>query len=263
MILWNREVNSLMTDLKQEKNLISLYSKLFKKILISEVNKAYGFDVRVYREKSDMSYNKHSVDLLEHQTSFTDLSLDSYHNSPLYIYDKNMLSLGLGVNNVNDTKTSILEDVYTFDFQARYFIEQLSVILLDGISNEYSIFYVNDTQFPVSQTYQIIENHIVQTIEYLIHLIFRNFIQSCFKKLNKVELIRFFRNSDLFNGKLINRTKKRLHEVVCNNIVQMCEQELSYVYEEYLTNNLFNKADAELYIKSFDYSREKSSKVLS
>jgi hypothetical protein len=38
----------------------------------------------------------------------------------------------------------------------------------------------------------------------------------------------------------------------------MCESELSYIYEEYLRNNIFNRADAEMYIKSFDYSREKS-----
>jgi hypothetical protein len=41
----------------------------------------------------------------------------------------------------------------------------------------------------------------------------------------------------------------------------MCEQELSYVYEEYLHNNIFNRADAEMYIKSFDYSRERSSNI--
>jgi hypothetical protein len=165
MIIWNREVNAFMTDLKQEKNLVGLYSKLFTKVLISEVNKAYGMDVRTYREKSDISSKKHNVDFIEHQTSFTDLSLDSYQNTPLYFYnDKNLLSLGLGVN-VTDTKNTILEDVYTFDFQARYFIEQLSVILLDNICNEFSVFYINDTHFPVSHSYQIIENHIIQTIE--------------------------------------------------------------------------------------------------
>jgi hypothetical protein len=154
-----------MTDLKQEKNLISLYSKLFTKVLIGEVNKAYGFDVRSYREKSDVSPKKLNIDFIEHQTSFTDLSLDSYQNTPLHFYDKHMLSLGLGVHQVNDSKCSILEDVYTFDFQARYFIEQLSILMLDNISNEFSVFYMNDTQFPISHSYQIIDNLIIKTIE--------------------------------------------------------------------------------------------------
>jgi hypothetical protein len=43
------------------------------------------------------------------------------------------------------------------------------MLFLDNICNEYSVFYINDTQFPISNTYQIIENHIVQIIEYIIN----------------------------------------------------------------------------------------------
>jgi hypothetical protein len=153
MIIWNREVNSLITDIKQDKNIVDIYLRLFQKMLLNEVNKAYGYDVRMYRDKSCDQVKKNNH-VIEYTTSYCDLSLNC--NS----YDS-MLSLGLG----NPQNSSILEDIYTFDFQAKYFIEQLSVIFLDNICNEYSAFYINDTQFPVSHTYQIIENHIVNIVE--------------------------------------------------------------------------------------------------
>jgi hypothetical protein len=119
MIIWNREVNSLLTDLKQDKNLVEQYLKLFQKLLLNEVNKAYGYDVRMYRDKSCDQVKKNSH-VIEFTTSYCDLSLEN--NS----YDS-MLSLGLG----NLKSSSILEDIYTFDFQAKYFIEQYNMINLD------------------------------------------------------------------------------------------------------------------------------------
>mgnify|MGYP007031242528 FL=1 len=115
MIIWNREVNSLLTDLKQEKNLVDIYLRLFQKVLLNEVNKAYGYDVRMYRDKSSDQVKKKSGHIIEYTTSYCDLSLcDGYDNT---------LSLGLG----NPKRSSILEDIYTFDFQANYFIEQYNI----------------------------------------------------------------------------------------------------------------------------------------
>ena len=121
MIIWNREVNSHLTDLKNEKNLINVYLKLFQKILINEVNKSYGYDVRTYRDKSaGQGFIKKNT--IEYQTCFCDISIDIHS---LYPCD-NMLSLGLGnmVVSNNEIKNSILDDIYTFDFQAKYFVEQ-------------------------------------------------------------------------------------------------------------------------------------------
>jgi hypothetical protein len=121
MIIWNREVNSHLTDLKSEKNLINIYLKLFQKIIVNEVNKSYGFDVRVFRDKSAEQGLK-KKDMIEYQTSFCDLCLDIHSSYPC----DSMLSIGLGnmVVSNNERKNTILDYVYTFDFQAKYFVEQ-------------------------------------------------------------------------------------------------------------------------------------------
>ena len=84
----------------------------------------------------------------------------SYSN----FYGNNSLNFGLG-NQTVCIPDHVLEDVYTFDFQARYFMEQIPAILLDAICNEYSVFYINDSDFPISQSYQIFENNLVSIIK--------------------------------------------------------------------------------------------------
>ena len=81
----------------------------------------------------------------------------------------------------------------------------------------------------------------------------------CFRKTKKNELFNFFKNSELFNYKMINRTKKKIIEVVSTNIIQLCIDELTMIYEEYLNNNIFSKHDSIIFLKSFDFTREKES----
>src|SRR4051812_45591291 len=116
--------------------------------------------------------------------------------------------------------------------------------MLDKISNEYSVFYINDSQFPISQSYQIYENNTVKILEKI--------LKSYFHKANKLELIRYFRNSDFINLKLINRTRKRLIETICTIISKICEDEIYMVYKEYLVSNIFTTKDAEMFLKAFD-----------
>jgi hypothetical protein len=137
MIIWNREVNSLLTDLKQEKNLIEIYLRIFQKMLLNEVNKAYGYDVRIYRDKScDQVKKRSSNQIIEYTSCYSDMNLvtDNYDS---------MLSLGLG----NLKKSSILEDIYTFDFQANYFIEQYLINNLDSQLYSWIIYVMNILYF--------------------------------------------------------------------------------------------------------------------
>jgi hypothetical protein len=82
---------------------------------------------------------------------------------------------------------------------------------------------------------------------------------SCFKKINKIELIKFFKSWDILNNKLINRTKKRLIDVISTTIVKICESELDIIYEDYLTKNNFTKYDSNMFLRSLDYTRERNS----
>ena len=74
------------------------------------------------------------------------------------------------------------------------------MLFLDNICNEYSVFYINDTQFPISQTYQIIENHIVQIIEY----IFINIEISFNHVLERLKRMNYFTFLRLLNYSILN-----------------------------------------------------------
>lgn len=125
VIIWNREVATPLSDFKQDNNLLTRTLKMFKKYINSEINKAYGYDVK-----------SKSVPLFENK-KLIDLDLDliktqSEDNEIIMCCNKklNSLSYELG-NNFNnyqsqskEDKNNMLEEVYTFDFQAKYFIEQ-------------------------------------------------------------------------------------------------------------------------------------------
>ncbi len=65
----------------------------------------------------------------------------------------------------NNNPYNIFEEIYTREYQEKYFLEVIPSILLDSICNEYSIFYINYSEFPISQSYQIFENNIVLIVE--------------------------------------------------------------------------------------------------
>lgn len=89
--------------------------------------------------------------------------------------------------------------------------------------------------------------------------LYRKFINLYFQKQNKLELIRFFINNEFFNSKFINRTKKRLVEIISDSIIKLCSEELNVIFREYLQSNCFTSKDAEAFLKVADSSQEKSS----
>jgi hypothetical protein len=153
MITWNREVTIPLTDLKQEKNLLNRTLKLYKRFITNELNKVYGFDIRVCKSKSDppeyfgannifkdkekdcITLGTQSEDDLYREMEFNNFNAihklsngkNNLNNLNAFNSIHNSLSYGLGSGYqicIPDSKSSILEDVYTFDFQARYFLEQ-------------------------------------------------------------------------------------------------------------------------------------------
>lgn len=125
MITWNREVSSPLTDLNKERNLITIYLNTFKSFLTTEVNKVYGCDMSINKSRSERCFTskiipvKDTLELIKSQSNDVDLSTRTFD-----LYNNQILSLGLGSPQLTDNKTSILDDIYTFDFQARYFLEQ-------------------------------------------------------------------------------------------------------------------------------------------
>jgi hypothetical protein len=142
IIIWHREVTTPLTDLKNEKNFLNIILKTFKRFLTVEINKVYGCDIRTNRAKSDPPHNWGNCNslknenekekyllIVECQSDDGELFINQYDNHAglnyASLFSNNNLNCGLGNNFcITDSKTSILEDVYTFDFQAKYFLEQ-------------------------------------------------------------------------------------------------------------------------------------------
>jgi hypothetical protein len=74
-------------------------------------------------------------------------------------------------------------------------------------------------------------------------------------------LIKYLRSSDYFNTKIINRTKKRLIELISTDILTQCENEMVVMFRDFMQTNVFNNSDAEMFLKAFGFSEEKSSTI--
>lgn len=65
------------------------------------------------------------------------------------------------------------------------------------------------------------------------------------------------KGSDLIN-KLINTTRIKLVNVLCENIIQQSEKELNDIFLQYLNVNHFASKDAEMFLKFYDNNEEKT-----
>jgi hypothetical protein len=144
IIIWHREVTSPLTDLKQKNNLLNIVLKTFKSFLSAELNKAYGCDVKKNKSKSFPAEN-FCKELLKEEEEGDEINLDIQSDDGCLTlsvggcnpttnnfnhYNNHLLNFGLGNNFPNcyesscSNKISILEEIYTFDYQAKYFLEQ-------------------------------------------------------------------------------------------------------------------------------------------
>ena len=73
-------------------------------------------------------------------------------------------------------------------------------------------------------------------------------------------MIRYLKSNEFVNSKLLNRTRKRLVDVLSTEILTQCEYEIKLIFQEYLVSNIFSEKDAEMYLKAFDSTEEKNSK---
>jgi hypothetical protein len=132
IIIWNREVNNRLTDLKNDKNLINTSLRTLRKLLTTDINKSYGLDVRINKSRSApqdlFSYQKLNFqDCINFESLSDDESpLVKKINDHTQNYNFCNQSLGYSLGNLHsmESKLSVTEEVYCFDFQAKYFLEQ-------------------------------------------------------------------------------------------------------------------------------------------
>jgi hypothetical protein len=74
-----------------------------------------------------------------------------------------------------------------------------------------------------------------------------------------LSLIKYLRNQDFINSKLINRSKNKIIEAISLAINKQCEEEIIIIFKEYLVQNIFTESDAEIYFKCYNLEDEKQS----
>ena len=130
----------------------------------------------------------------------------------------------------------------------------MNCIFLDQISNEYSSFHLNHSEFPVSSNYNKIEEILFKMTEETL----KNYLG----KQNMLPFIRALRNSDFFNLKLINKTRKDLINFISDCIIKFNESELICFFEEFINKTQFKDCEINSFMKIYENKIEKQSKFL-
>jgi hypothetical protein len=129
MIIWNREVTTPLCDLNSQKDLLHSILKIAKNYLKLEVNKIYGSEIffnRVQSGELKKSALTLQIDGKEEVPIETNSDDGWNFNCSNHNYYNHSLTSNLGIEDLmfGENKVSALDEVYTFDFQAKYFLEQ-------------------------------------------------------------------------------------------------------------------------------------------
>ena len=209
LILFNRLVIHPLMEEKNEYNCIELTVKIFDAYLRTELKK-------ICEEKEKEDGTLYSS---ENETT-SDLSLlSTFQNT-------NNLYKGTEVDKLEGSENSESDT----NGQIEMFIEQIALLLVDQISNEYSVFYLNSSEFPITSYYQILEKRLLDVISEAT----KDYIE---KKRNTKELLDFFlffRDNDFLNTRFINVTKVKIANHIADILYSEAKKELIEIFEKYL-----------------------------
>ena len=143
LIVFNRIVIHPLMEEKNEFNFTDLTLKLFDAYLRGELKK-----VIEEKDKEDgFIYSSGNE-------TTSDISLISTFQSTINI------NKGIDTELYNESEISGSDS----NGQIEMIIEQISLLLVDQISNEYSVFYINSTSFPLCSNYQTFQRKIVDVL---------------------------------------------------------------------------------------------------
>ena len=121
------------------------------------------------------------------------------------------------LNNLNDDNTC--ENV---DYQINQFLENIPLIFVDSICDEYSVFYINSTNFPIYGNYKKLQDSLIKITNNNFNK-FPNLICN-----NKI--LDFINENEFINEKLINITKINICKSIYKQILINSFQELNQIY---------------------------------
>lgn len=207
LILFNRLVIHPLMEEKNEYNCIELTLKIFDAYLRTELKK-------ICEEKE-----KEEGTLSENETT-SDLSLLSTFQNTINLYKGTEIEkLEGSENSESDTNGQI-----------EMFIEQIALLLVDQISNEYSVFYLNSSKFPITSYYQIFEKRLLDVMSKAA----KEYIEQKRNTKELLDFFLFFRDNDFLNTRFINATKVKTANDIADLFYAEAKKELIEIFEKYL-----------------------------
>lgn len=203
LVVFNRIVLNPLLEDNFEYNIPDLTTKIFEIYLKQELTKVIG-----EKEEGLMSS--------ENETT-SDLSMLSTFQSTI------------NTNKINDkVEESITESDTTS--QIEMFIEQLFLLLLDRISNEYSVFFINSTSFPISSHYQILEKKVLSVI----NNVTKEFIEKRKSSKEVMDILLFYKENDFINNRFVNVTKNKIANTIADIFYLEMKRELIEIFDKFL-----------------------------
>ncbi len=82
-------------------------------------------------------------------------------------------------------------------------------------------------------------------------------------KIDALSVLNYFRNSQFFSTKIINRTRKLIFESITSLILNHCQSEITCQFISFLNSYTFiheeSSRDRDMFFKAFDLSEERKS----
>jgi hypothetical protein len=157
------------------------------------------------------------------------------NNSLSSTKDNSYEDLVNNLSNLNDDNTC--ENV---DYQINQFLENIPLIFVDSICDEYSVFYINSTYFPIYGNYKKLQDSFLK-------ITVNNFNK--FNLICNYKFIDLLKENEFINEKIINITKLNLCKCIYKQIMNQCFKELEN--SEYCLNenqiNYFNNNQFDFY----------------
>lgn len=130
-------------------------------------------------------------------------------------------------------------------------------MFLDQISNEYSVYYLNYTDFPVSCYYKDFESNLIKIADGVI----KSNLQKINNSSNKSNFLNQIKENDFFDLKLINKTKKLFRNIILENIKNQIEGDIFILFDEYLAKTKPSEKDIDYYFYNYECNQDKQSKT--
>lgn len=125
---------------------------------------------------------------------------------------------------------------------------------MDQISDEYSSYYLNHSEFPVSSSYKLFEENLLKSTDFI--------IKNSLGKQNKMNLIRSIRELEFMDLKLINKTQKNFNSIFIDNILIQSENDLILCFDEFLIKNKLLDRNSNIFNKIVEINDEDRNRKL-